>query len=118
MREKSNISDISTSLPLKFEKLKTKLRKEHDLVWTDFLVLCALIELQKVNYFIQTADLVSYIGKNRCWVYNSVRKLKEKELIGVGDQSKFTEPREIWINGLGQFLVKTMFRGIWNNESK
>ena len=108
MRKKFNISTIPSSIPLKMEKVKNALKENYDLLWTDFLILCALAELGKTNHFIQTSDIIRYIGRNRGWVYSAVRRLKEKELIGVDDHSKFNEPREIWINGLGYILLMRM----------
>ncbi len=45
MVKSNNNCDISTSLPLRLEKVKTSLKEKHDLLWTDFLVLCALAAL-------------------------------------------------------------------------
>lgn len=71
MVKSNNNCDISTSLPLRLEKVKTSLKEKHDLLWTDFLVLCALAELGKTQYFVQTSDIISYIGRNRGWACSS-----------------------------------------------
>ena len=118
MREKPNISTIPSYLPLKMERVKNSLKEKYDLLWTDFLVLCALAELGKTNYSIQTSDIIQYIERNRGWVYAAVKRLKQKEFIDYHTPAKINEPREVWINGLGYLLLKRVFRGIKLNELK
>ncbi len=116
MREKGNILVISTDIPLKFEQVKKSLKENHNLLWTDFLVLCTLVELEKSKNFIQTSDIVKYIGRNRGWVYNSMKRLKRKQLIGLEKPDRFNQPTEVWINGMGHSLLNRVFRSMRLNE--
>ncbi len=116
MREKGNILVISTDIPLKFEQVKKSLKENHNLLWTDFLVLCALAELEKTNYFIQTSDIIQYIERNRGWVYNSMKRLKQKQLVGQDTPNRLNQPSEVWINGMGHSLLKRVFRSMRLNE--
>ena len=112
MPKSTNRVEISTALPLKFERVKKHLKEDHDLLWTDFLVLCALVELEKTQYFIQTSDIIQYIGRNPGMVYTAVKRLNEKQFIGLETPEKKHQPREIYINGWGHSFLKTMFRRI------
>ena len=110
MAKSTNHFSISTDIPLKFERLKVSLKENDGLLWTDFLVLCAIAELEKSSMFVKTSDIVRYIGKNRGWVYAAVKRLKQKQLIGQALQARINQPREIWINGLGHSFVRRKFR--------
>ncbi len=77
MGKNTNNFCISVNVLLKLEKVKVALREKYDLVWTDFIVLCSLMEFEETNYVV-TADLVKHIGRNRVWIYASLRRLHEK----------------------------------------
>jgi len=108
--------NISTALPLQFEKVKISLKENYGILWTDFLVLCSLAELGKSELFIKTSDIIKYTGRNRGWIYLAIKRLIQKELVDCHYPKKVKDPREIWITGMGHFLLKNVFRAIRLNE--
>ncbi len=72
-----------SQIPLKVEEVKRRLLKKEGLLWTDLLALCAIVELQEEIHLVRPIDLIKRLRMNRNWVYGSLRRLQEKELVQI-----------------------------------
>jgi len=100
---------FSHEVPIATERLRKELPKKYSIRWVDLLVLCTLIELEKVNDFIYTTDIIKYLEMNRDWIYASVKRLRAKELI-VTERTPAGEANLINISGFGKGLVRRIGR--------
>ena len=100
---------LAPEIPIATERLKRELKAKHEIQWVDLLVLCALVDIQKTNYFIQTSDIIQYLGMNRGWIYDSVKRLRDKRYLEV-TSTGVGQTDLINISGEGNLFLNTVSR--------
>ena len=97
---------ISEDIPLKIQRLKQRLRKEHGLSWGQYLILCAVNKIDRERYFVTTREVEEELQMNRCWVYKCVRDLVEGGLLAIDTTDKPWEPNFLALTIYGETLLK------------
>ena len=95
---------LAPAIPLKIEKVKRTVLAREGLVWTDLLVLCALLELKEGIGLVEPIALIKHLEMDRCWVYRSLKKLREKDLINIRERPQ--APALVSLSGWGRVLLQ------------
>ena len=94
---------IST-LALIVESLKKDILSEYGLSWTEYLVLCLVNQFEMKDINPTPAEVIKASGKNRGWIYRTIRKLDKESFIFFSEGRPF-EAGRIYMGSLGIYTL-------------
>ncbi|MBL7851669.1 MAG: hypothetical protein JNN04_12265 [Cyclobacteriaceae bacterium] len=99
--------DLNTGQMLRLHKLKGKIYYLLGITWTQFLILCALKELEKADSFGTTNDLIDLLEMDKVWVYRHLNVLRDIGAVTMSAKSPWT-PRIVSLEYAGRLLLTRM----------
>ena len=113
---------FSVEVPLAIHRLKKYLKENSGLGWSEYLVMCAIDKIEKAKYHVTSREVEKELGMDRCWVYNCIRQLKEKNYVAIDHTDRPWEPNSVMLSVYGEIILRraksefvTMIR---DNENK
>lgn len=98
-------SEYIATVPFLAESLKRDILKEHDLDWTEFLILSLLNQFEQKDIHPSPQKIITALGMSRCWIYKAIKRLAEQGHIFFSEGKPF-EPGRLFIAPLGEYSLR------------